>query len=158
MEDFLERKEEQEKEYDKVSSESREKAEKDKTSAETMRNMAMQRLSETKRCSEDRPKKKRKSSGGNDTMHYLENLQEKAAKDYEIQKQTLEMKQKRHEAMSKQSELLMQQQQDMMNNFQQQLASQQKQSEQMMQMSMLLMQQQQEQNQALLTIIAKRDK
>ena len=47
--------EEQEKDFDQVSSESHEKAEKEKTSAETMRNMAMQRLSETKRSSEDWP-------------------------------------------------------------------------------------------------------
>ena len=77
----------------------------------------MQRLSETKRSSEDCPKKKRKSSG-NDTMHCL---QDKASKDHEIQKQTLDVKQKHNKAMAKQSELLMQQQQDMMTNFQQQL-------------------------------------
>ena len=75
---------------------------------------------------EDCPKKKRKSSG-NDTIHYP---QDKASKDYEIQKQTLDVKQKHNEAMAKQSELLMQQQQDMMTNLQQQLASQQKESEQ----------------------------
>ena len=69
-----------------------------------MRNMAMQRLSETKTSSQDCPKKKRKSSG-NDTIHCL---QDKASKHYEIQKQTLHVKQK-HEAIAKQSEFLMQQ-------------------------------------------------
>ena len=68
----------------------------DKTSAETMRNMAMQPLPETKRCSQDRPKKKRRSNG-NDPMHFLE---AKAVRDYEIHKQALEIKQKSQEAIA----------------------------------------------------------
>lgn len=140
MEDFMERKEEQEKEFEKVS----EKAEKDKQSAEDARNKAMERLSETKRrAGDDPPKKKRKS--GSDAVQYL---QEKAEKDYEIRKQELELK-KNHDEMK------MQQQRDMMRQFQQQQENQQKQSEQMMQMQMMIMQQQQQQNQALLGLMAK---
>ena len=147
MEDYLERKE-QENEFEKISVEVCQKVQKDKTAAEIMRNMAMQRLSESKRSNEDRPKKK-----GSHAMKQCIILK---------LKQTLEVKQKTQEAMTKQSELLMQQQQDMMQNFQQ-LASQQQQSEQMMQMTMMIMQQQQhqmqqqmQQTEALLNIIAKR--
>ena len=71
MEDYLESKLEQKTECENMSEESSQKAEKDKTSAKTMRNMAMQCLSGTRRCSEDRLQKKRRSNG-NDTMRYLE--------------------------------------------------------------------------------------
>ena len=88
MEDYMERKEEQEKQFEKVSAENQDKAEKDGASAADARNRAMERLSETKRRGDDPPKKKRKSSF-NDPIPYL---QEKAEKDYEIQKQELELR------------------------------------------------------------------
>ena len=57
MEDYLERKEEQETESEKISV----KTAKDKASAEEMRNKAMERLGETKkRAGDDQPRKKRK--------------------------------------------------------------------------------------------------
>ena len=74
MEDYMERKEEQEKQFEKVSAKNQDKAEKDRASAADARNKAMERLSEIKRRSDDPPKKKRKSSF-NDPIPYL---QEKA--------------------------------------------------------------------------------
>ena len=68
----------------------------------------MELFSETKRRDDDPPKKKRNSSC-NDAIQYL---QEKADKDYEIQKQELELK--NHD------EMIMQQQQDTMRQFQHQ--------------------------------------
>ena len=64
MEDYLEQKEDQERESEKASEESRDKMAKEKATAEDMRNKAMERLSETKkRAGSDLPKKKRKHKG-----------------------------------------------------------------------------------------------
>ena len=49
MEDYLEQKEDQERESEKASEESRDKMAKEKATAEDMRNKAMERLSETKK-------------------------------------------------------------------------------------------------------------
>ena len=58
MEDYLERKEEQERESEKIS----DKTAKDKASAEEMRNKAMESLGETKkRAGDDQPRKKRRT-------------------------------------------------------------------------------------------------
>lgn len=78
-----------------------------------MRNVAMQPFSETKRCSQDRPKKKRRSNG-NDTMHFLD---AKGVRDDEIHKKSLEIKQKSQNEIAKQTVLMMPQQQYMMKNF-----------------------------------------
>ena len=67
----------------------------------------MELFSETKRRDDDPPKKKRNSS-----CNAIQYLQEKADKDYEIQKQELELK--NHD------EMIMQQQQDTMRQFQHQ--------------------------------------
>ena len=57
-------KEDQERESEKASEESRDKMAKEKATAEDMRNKAMERLSETKkRAGSDLPKKKRKHNG-----------------------------------------------------------------------------------------------
>jgi len=61
MENYLEEKGDQERESEKASEYSGEKAAKDKATAEDTRNKAMERLSETKkRAGSDLPKKKRK--------------------------------------------------------------------------------------------------
>ena len=58
MEDYLERKEEQERESEKIS----DKTAKDKASAEEMRNKAMESLGKTnKRAGDDQPRKKRRT-------------------------------------------------------------------------------------------------
>ena len=58
MEDYLERKEEQERESEKIS----DKTAKDKASAEEMRKKAMESLGETKkRAGDDQPRKKRRT-------------------------------------------------------------------------------------------------
>ena len=120
MEDYLERKEEQEKEFDKVSSEAHEKAEKEKTSAETMRNME-QRLSETKIVAKIVLRRRR--SQVEMTQYIIYKIRhQKIMKSKHKQM----LKYKHNEGMAKQSELLLQRQQDIMTNFQQQLASQQK--------------------------------
>ena len=113
--------EEQEKDFDQVSSESHEKAEKEKTSAETMRNMAMQRLSETKIVAKIVLRRRR--SQVEMTQYIIHKIRhQKIMKSKHKQM----LKYKHNEGMAKQSELLLQRQQDIMTNFQQQLASQQK--------------------------------
>ena len=87
MEDYLEQKEDQERESERVSEESRDKVAKDKTTAKDMRNKAMERLSETKkRAGSDLSKKKRKHNG-NDTLEYL---REASDRERELKKQELQ--------------------------------------------------------------------
>ena len=87
MEDYLEQKEDHERESEKASEENRDKTAKDKATAEHMRNKAMECLSETKkRVGSDRPKKKRKHNG-NDTLEYL---REASDRECELKKQELE--------------------------------------------------------------------
>ena len=77
MEDYLEQKEDQERKSEKASEESWYKAAKDKTTAEDMRNKAMERLPETKkRAGSDLPKKKRKHNGIH-TLEYLRGASDK---------------------------------------------------------------------------------
>ena len=103
MEDYLERKEEQE-----------------KTSGETMRNME-QRLSETKIVAKIVLRRRR--SQVEMTQYIIYKIRhQKIMKSKHKQM----LKYKHNEGMAKQSELLLQRQQDIMTNFQQQLASQQK--------------------------------
>ena len=82
----MEQKEDQERESEKASEESRDKAAKDKATAEDMRNKAMERVTETKkRAGSDLPKKKRKHSGNN-TIKCL-----RAASDGECELKTQEL-------------------------------------------------------------------
>ena len=82
MEDYLKEKEGQEMESEKASEESRDKVAKDKTTAEDMRNEAMERLSETKeRVGSDLPKRK-----GNTMEMTLEYLREASDRECEMKK------------------------------------------------------------------------
>ena len=140
--DYLERKEEQERESEKIS----DKAAKDKASAEEMRNKAMERLSETKkRAGDDQPGKKRKHKP-NKTMDYL---REATEMECELKKKELEFRKKQEKRALAQQNLMFQQQQEMSRQFQDQLKNQQQQFQMMCQM---FMQQQQQQSQALLEL------
>ena len=135
----MEQKEDQERESEKVSEDSRDKAAKDKATAEDMRNKAMERLSETKkRAGSDLPKKKRKHSG-NDTLEYL---REASDRECELKKQELEFKMKQEKSAAAQQTIMLQQ-----------MKNQQEQFQTMLQM---FMQQQQTQSQALLELLKKR--
>ena len=146
MEDYLERKEEQERESEKIS----DKTAKDKASAEEMRNKAMERLGETKkRAGDDQPRKKENIYTPNETMDYLRDATEK---ECELKKEELEFRQKQEERALAQQNLMFQQQQEMSRQFQDQLKNQQQQFQMMCQM---FMQQQQQQSQALLELLKK---
>lgn len=137
MESYLEQRDDQEKESEKASEESRDKAAKDKASAEDARNKAMERLSETrKRAGSDIPRKKRKSA--NETLEYL---REASDKECELKKQELVLKQKQEESTATQQSLMLQQ----MKNQQEQFQA----------MFQMFMQQQQTQSQALLELLKK---
>ena len=140
MEDYLEQKEDQERESEKASEESRDKMAKEKATAEDMRNKAMERLSETKkRAGSDLPKKKRKNNG-NDTLEYLK---EASDRECELKKQELEFKMQQEKSAAAQQTLMLQQ-----------MKNQQEQFQTMLQM---FMQQQQTQSQALLELLKKRN-
>ena len=132
MEDYLEQKEDQERESEKAS-------ENDKATAEDMRNKAMERLSETKkRAGSDLPTKKRKHNG-NDTLEYL---REASDRECELKKQELEFKMEQEKSAAAQQTLMLQQ-----------MKNQQEQFQTMLQM---FMQQQQTQSEALLELLKKR--
>ncbi|XP_067047924.1 caldesmon-like [Acropora muricata] len=140
MEDYLEQKEDQERESEKASEESRDKMAKEKATAEDMRNKAMERLSETKkRAGSDLPKKKRKNNG-NDTLEYLK---EASDRECELKKQELEFKMQQEKSAAAQQTLMLQQ-----------MKNQQEQFQTMLQM---FMQQQQTQSHALLELLKKRN-
>lgn len=149
MEDYLERREEQEKQSETTSAEGRDKAAKEKASAEDMRNKAMERLAETKkRAGDDPPRKKRKQSS-NETIEFL---REASEKECELKKEELEFRKKQGESATTQQNLMFQQQHEMTRQFQEQMKNQQQQFQMMCQM---FMQQQQTQNQALLELLKK---
>ena len=106
MEDYLEQKEDQERESEKASEESRDKMAKEKATAEDMRNKAMERLSETKkRAGSDLPKKKRKHNG-NDTLEYIK---EASDRECELKKQELEFRMQQEKSAAAQQTLMLQQ-------------------------------------------------
>ena len=106
MEDYLEQKEDQERESEKASEESRDKMAKEKATAEDTRNKAMERLSETKkRAGSDLPKKKRKHNG-NDTLEYIK---EASDRECELKKQELEFKMQQEKSAASQQTLMLQQ-------------------------------------------------
>lgn len=140
MEDYLEQKEDQERESEKASEESRDKMAKEKATAEDMRNKAMKRLSETKkRAGSDLPKKKR-NHNGNGTLEYL---REASDRECELKKQELEFKMQQEKSAAAQQTLMLQQ-----------MKNQQEQFQTMLQM---FMQQQQTQSQALFELLKKRN-
>ena len=136
MEDYLEQKEDQERESEKASEESRDKVAKEKATAEDMRNKAMETK---KRAGSDLPKKKRKHNG-NDTLEYL---REASDRECELKKQELEFKMQQEKSAAAQQTLMLQQ-----------MKNQQEQFQTMLQM---FMQQQQTQSQALLELLKKRN-
>ena len=70
MEDFLDRRDDEEAKQTKQSAEDRNKEDQDKATGEEMRERAMERLAQTKKQnSKDEPRKKRQKS--NDTLDYL---------------------------------------------------------------------------------------
>ena len=145
MEDYLDRKEEQERESERISH----KTAKEKAFAEEMRNKCMERLGETKkRAADDQPRKKRKHTP-NETMDYLTEATEM---ECELKKEELEFRNKQEERALAQQSLMFQQQQEMSRQFQDQLKNQQQQFQIMFQM---FMKQQQQQSQALLKLLKK---
>lgn len=94
---------------------SRDKAAKDKATAEDMGNKAMKRLSETKkRAGSDLPKKKRKHSG-NDTLEYL---REASDRECELKKQELEFKMEQEKSAAAQKTFMLQQMKNQQEQFQ----------------------------------------
>lgn len=144
--------------------EKKRKAEKEKMTAENMREQAMKRMEEkSKRKSEDTDadevgssKMKRARRGVGDVVGYL---QEKATKEYslkveelEIRKKELETAAEREKAKSEHQEKLSQQQQDTMLSLVNQMQQQQQHQQNMQAM---LVAQQQQQNQMLMSIMGK---
>ena len=149
MEDYLERRGEQEREIETNSTESREKTAKDKVMAEDMRNKAMERPADTKkRAGDDSPRKRRKQSA-NESLDYLREASDKECK---LRREELEFKKKQEQNAAVQQNLMLQQQQEMTKQFQEQVKNQQHQFQMMCQM---FMQQQQTQNQAFLELLKK---
>ena len=137
MEDYLEQKEDQERESERVSEESRDKVAKDKTTAKDMRNKAMERLSETKkRAGSDLSKKKRKHNG-NDTLEYL---REASDRECELKKQELQFNMEQEKRVQLPNKLL-------------RFSKMKNQQEQFQTMLQMFMQQQQTQSQALLELL-----
>ena len=101
MEDYLERKEEQERESEKIS----DKTAKEKASTKEMWNKAMKRLDEKKkRAGDDQPRKKRKHTP-NETMDYS---REATEKECELKKEELEFRKKQEEGALAQQNLMLQ--------------------------------------------------
>lgn len=115
MEDYLEQKEDQERESEKAPEESRDNMAKEKATAEDMRNKAMERLSETKkRAGSDLPKKKRKHNG-NDTLEYSK---EASDRECELKKRELEFKMQQEKSAAAQQTLMLQQMKNQQEQFQ----------------------------------------
>ena len=95
MEDFLERRDDEEAKQTKQSAEDRNKEDQDKARGEEMRERAMERLAQLtkKRNEKDEPRKKRQKS--NDTLDYL---RETAERESQLRKDEIEMKKKQEEA------------------------------------------------------------
>ena len=137
MKSYLEQRDDQEKESEKATEESRDKATKDKASAESARNKAMERLSETtKRARSEEPRKKRKNI--NEIVEYLKEASDKKC---ELKKQELDLKQKQEINTASQQPLMLQQMKNQQGQFQA--------------MFQMFMQQQQTQSQALLKLLKK---
>ena len=135
MEDFLERRDDEEAKQTKQSAEDRNKEDQGKATGEGMRERAIERLAQTKtRNGKDEPRKKRQKSNAGDTLDYL---RETADGESQLRKDEIEMKYKREEdarvtqqalitQLQEQQKLQMQQQQQFMHMM---LNSQQAQSQ-----------------------------
>ena len=143
MEDYLERRDEEEAKQGKESTEDRNKEYQEKASGQEMRERAMERLGQTKkRNGNDEPRKKRHKS--NETLDYL---REEAERECKIRQDELEMKKKQEEGTMATQQALVTQLWD-----QQQLQMQQQQFVQMMQM---MLNSQQAQSQAIIKLLRK---
>ena len=143
MEDYLERKDEEEAKQGKESTEDRNKEDQDKVSGEEMRERAMKRLAQTKkRNGNDEPRKKRHKS--NETLDYL---REAAAweRECKIRQDELEMKKRQEEGTMAIQQALLTQLRD-----QQQLQMQQQQ-----QFVQMMLNSQQAQSQAIIELLRK---
>lgn len=149
MEDFLERREEEEAKQEKETAEGHQKAQKDKAMAEDMRDKAMERLAQTrKRSGQDSPRKKRRHSS-NDTLEYL---REASEKECELKKAELELRKNQEENALTSQQLMMNQFKEQQQLQMQQQQQQQQQFQMFMQMSM---QNQQAQTQAMHELLKK---
>ena len=140
MEDYLERRDEEEAKQGKESTEDRNKEDQDKVSGDEMRERAMERLAQSKkRNGNDEPRKKLHKS--NETLDYL---REAAERECKITQDEQEMKKKQEEGTMATQQALLTQLRD-----QQQLQMQQQQFVQMMLNS------QQAQSQAIIELLRK---
>ena len=148
MEDYLERRDEEEAKQTKESAEDRNKEDQDKATGEEMRERAMERLAQTKkRNGKDEPRKKRQKS--NDTLNYL---REAAERESKLRQDELEIKRKQEEAtMATQQALLSQ----LRDQQQLQMQQQQQQQQQFMQMMQMMLNSQQAQSQAITELLRK---
>ena len=93
IEDYLERRNEEEAKQGKKSTEDRKEEDRDKVTGEKMRERAIERLAQTKKTNgKDEPRKKRHKS--NETLNYL---REAAERECKIRQDELEMKKKQEE-------------------------------------------------------------
>lgn len=148
MEDYLERRDEEEAKQTKESAEERIKQDQDKATGEEMRERAMERLAQTKkRNGKDEPRKKRQKS--NETLDYL---REASERESQLKQDELEMKRKQEEAtMTTQQALLTQ----LRDQQQLQMQQQQQQQQQFMQMMQMMLNSQQAQSQAIIKLLKK---
>lgn len=148
MEDYLERRDEEEAKQGKESTEDRNKEYQDKIAGEEMRERAMERLAQTKkRNGNDEPRKKRHKS--NDTLDYL---REAAERECKIRQDELEMKRKQEEGTIATQQALLTQLRDQQ---QLQMQQQQQQQQQFMQMMQMMLNSQQAQSQAIIELLRK---
>ena len=95
MEDYLERRDEEEAKQTKESADDRNKEDQDKATGEEMRERAMERLAQTKkRNGKDEPRKKRQKS--NEALDYL---REAVERELKLRQDELEIKRKQEEAI-----------------------------------------------------------
>ena len=148
MEDYLERRDEEEAKHTKESVEDQKKNDQDEATGEEMRERAMERLAQTKkRTGKDEPRKKRQKS--TDTLDYL---REAAEKSEQLRKEELEAKRKHDEAgMTTQQALFTQ----LRDQQQLQMQQQQQQQQQFMQMMQMMFHSQQAQSQAVIELLKK---
>ena len=148
MEDYLDRRDEEEAKQGKESTEDRNKEDQDKVSGEEMRERAMERLAQTKkRNGNDELRKKLRKS--NETLDYL---REAAERECKIRQDELEMKKKQEEGtMATQQALLTQ----LRDQQQLQMQQQQQQQQQFVQMMQMMLNSQQAQSQAIIELLRK---
>ncbi|PFX13114.1 trichohyalin-like [Stylophora pistillata] len=150
MEDYLERRDEEETKHTKESAEDRDKEDKDKATGEEMRERAIERIAQAmKRNGKDEPRKKRQKSS--DTLNYL---REAAERESKLRQEELE-KRKQEEATMANKQALLSQLRDQQHVQMQQQQQQQQQFMQMMQMMPMMLNSQQAQSQAITELLRK---